>query len=371
VPGAGPRTPTALFVSYAATAGGAQRLLLDHAGALDGPVALACPEGPLAERARRLGLLVTPLRARRLQVRGSARDLLSGPARLAAQSREVRHAITELRPRCLVGWSMRGLLSTTGALAGMRRRPPLVFAHNDLIPSPAVGAAVRAAASRAEIVVAASHEIASDLDPTGHLGVQVIHPGVDLGRFAAAPIPGGPPEVLVLGAIVAWKRPELALEAIAIARRELPGLRVCLAGAPLDRSGHELRERLEERACAPDLSGAVRFAGAVADVPGAFGRATCLLHCADREPFGIALVEALACGRPVAAPRAAGPLEILDETCARLYEPGDARLAAAALVDVVRRAPQLSDAARVRAERLFDVRDSTARFRDLVTAVAG
>ena len=46
----------------------------------------------------------------------------------------------------------------------------------------------------------------------------------------------------------------------------------------------------------------MRFLGAVADPRAALARAHCLLHCADREPFGLALVEALAAGRPVAAP---------------------------------------------------------------------
>ena len=36
------------------------------------------------------------------------------------------------------------------------------------------------------------------------------------------------------------------------------------------------------------------------------------------------LVEALARGRPVVAPAAAGPLEIVDARCGALYPPGDA-----------------------------------------------
>ena len=51
-----------------------------------------------------------------------------------------------------------------------------------------------------------------------------------------------------------------------------------------------------------------------------------LLHCADREPWGLVLIEALAAGRPVVAPAAGGPLEILDRG---LYPPGDADAAVA------------------------------------------
>ena len=359
----------ALFVSYTAAAGGAEGILLDQAGALPGPVALACPEGSLAQAARGRGLAVVPVRTRRTELRGSVRDRLGATARIAAQGREVRRAIADLGPRCVIGWSMRGLLVAAGALAGVRSRPPLVFQHNDLLPSPAVGRVVRAAAARARRVVCLCQAIAVDLDPRGRLDIDVIYPGVDLDRFSPSAVPEGPPEALVLGAIVAWKRPDLALDAAAIARRELPGLRVRLAGAPFGEAGAQLDRELRARAAAADLAEVVSLDGRVDDVPAAIAQATCLFHCADREPFGMALVEALAAGRPVAAPRAGGPVEIVDPSCGTLFEPGNAESAAAALVDVARRAPELSAPARERAKRMFDVRSSTARFRDLIEQV--
>lgn len=363
-----PGRPQALFVSYTSLLGGAERILLDRADALEGPVALACPEGELARRARGLGVHVVALRGRRMEIRGSARDRMGAPVRLAAQAREVRAAVAELGPRCVIAWNMRGLLVATGALAGLRPRRPLLFAHNELLPSALVGRVVRAAARRADRIAALSHAIAADLESDGRLSGRtgVIPPGVDLHRFSPSPPPDGPPEALLLGAIVGWKRPELALEAVALAARELPDLRLRVAGEPIDEAGGALLARLYRRAGAPDLAGRVEFAGQVDDVPAALSRATCLLHCADREPFGMALIEALACGRPVAAPRAAGPLEIVDQSCGSLYEPGDAEAAAAALVDVVRRAPELAAHARARAEERFDVRDSRARFRELI-----
>ncbi len=359
-----------LFASYTGGSGGAERLLIDQALALDAPVAVACPEGELAERARREGFRVAPLLDRPIRARGSAAERVVAAARVVAQSREVRRTIGELDPRCVVAWSMRALLSTTAALTSLRAPPPLVFQQNDLLPSRTVGAAVRTAARRADRVLVPSRAVAADLAGGAHLSVEVIHPGVDLNAFSPSPIPSGRPAALVLGAIVKGKRLDVALEAMALARRELPELRLCVAGAPIDGSGERLMARLRARAAERDLAGAVSFQGQVDDVPRALAEATCVLHCGEREAFGISLVEALAAGRPVVAPRGGGPQEIVDATCGRLFEPGDPVDAAAALVDVTSRAGELAAPARSRAARLFDLERSRARFRDVIDEVS-
>jgi glycosyltransferase involved in cell wall biosynthesis len=363
-----PPAPQALFVSYTALRGGAESLLLDCATAVEGPVAVACPEGPLADAARDTGLIVVPLRARRLERRASVRDRVGTPLRIAAQAREVRRAIRDLRPQVVVGWGMRGLLSSAAALRGVRPRPPLLFQHNDFLPESRAGAAaVRSAVGRAERVVCLSRAVAEELDPEDRLSgrVEVIYPGVDLVRLSPGPPRAGAPEALTLGAIVAWKRPDLALEAAA----RTPGLRLRLAGAPLDDEGGRLLAELRERAGRPDLAGRVELVGRLEDPVEALRGATCLLHCADREPFGLVLVEALACGIPVVAPAAGGPAEIVDESCGVLFEPGDPDAAAAALrwlLDDHERAARMRAGARSRAERHFGREGTRGRYRELV-----
>jgi glycosyltransferase involved in cell wall biosynthesis len=359
------------LVSYTSLLGGAELILLDHATALAGPVVLACPEGPLAERARAAGIAVEPLAARRVELRASLRDRIAMPLRIAAQARELRRIVAARQPRCVVAWGMRALLACAPATRGPQQ-PPLVFQHNDLLPGPLVGRAVHSAARRAELTIALSQAIADDLLDRGRLPapVEVLRAGVDLQRFGpSAPAPG-PPTVLVLSAIAGWKRPDLALETVALVARELPGLRLRVAGQPVADSGARLLAKLERRAAEPDLAGRVDFVGQVDDVPAALAAATCLLHCSDREPYGMALVEALACGRPVVAPAAAGPLEIVDAGCGVLYPPGDAAAAAVALVDAIGRARALGVAARVRAEARFDHATARARFAELIDTVA-
>ena len=75
------------------------------------------------------------------------------------------------------------------------------------------------------------------------------------------------------------------------------GLRVVFAGEPIGSEGERLLERLRERAARPDLDGRVELRGRVEDPRPALEGASVLLHCADREPFGIAMIEALAARR--------------------------------------------------------------------------
>jgi glycosyltransferase involved in cell wall biosynthesis len=342
-----------LIASYAGVMGGAERVLLDAAVRLGRPVTVACPEGELAVAIRAAGLPHAPL---------GERPLALGPVQAAGLLGLARELAALPRPEALVAWGARAVL----AAALLRDRPPLLAVHHDLMPRaeprPAgapidlrasasaaarvgVRGAIRAASRRADAVAAASAAIAADL---GLPDVAVLHPGVDLGAFRPAPLPEGPPRALVLGALVPWKRPDLAVAVAAL----MPELRVTIAGAPLP--GDDGRYAASLRA-----GDRVTLAGRV-DARAALAGAHVLLHCADAEPYGLALVEALACGRPVVAPDAGGPREIVAGGAGRLYPPGDAAAAAAALRAVLAD-PAAPAAARRRAEAAFDVEASTRR----------
>jgi len=345
-----------LFLSYSGVLGGSERVLLDCATRLGRPVLLACPEGPLAAAARNAGLVVAPLPNRSLRLRGARGAALHGLGGLALDAARLAR---RGRPSVVVAWGARAVLATALApLAGA----PVLAVHHDLLPRRDVAAAVRVATRRAAGALATSHAVARDL----RAPASVLHPGVDLGAWRPAPAPQPePPCALVLGALAPWKRADLALE---IAAR-VPELRLTVAGAPLPGDGAAYADSLRRRAGAPDLRGRATFAGPLADPRPALAAAHCLLHCADAEPYGMALVEAMACGRPVVAPAAAGPLEIVTEGTGRLYAPGNAEAGATALRAVLAE-PRAGGAARRRAQTCFDVEASAARCAAAVEAVA-
>ena len=244
-----------------------------------------------------------------------ARPLRTRPHHLFGLTYELTQREREHDPAVIVAWGARAILAA--AMMTKRRRPPLLAVHHDLYPKPAIRGAVRAGTRRADATAAASQAIAAQLPGD----VVVIHPGVDLAAFTPSPLPPGPPQ---------------RARGRRARRLEAPGPR-----APDRRTDARAARHLRRRAAArrdvrhrrPREN--VTFAGRVEDIRDALAQAHVLLHCADAEPFGLALVEALAAGRPVVAPDAAGPQEIVTGPEGRLYPPGDADAAVEALEAVL------------------------------------
>lgn len=352
-----------LFASYSGLLGGAERVLLDCAAGVEGSHTLICPPGPLVQRARAEGLTVLVGPERGLRLRSNLRTRVEAARALAAHAAELRRLVRDLDPELTVAWGMRSALASL-AVPG---RHAVAFDHHDFLPGPLIGAGVRAAAHRAAVVTVPSAAVGADLDPSGRLSarLRVVAPGVDPARFAALGPPAAAPAVLVLGTLASWKRPDLALEICALARQRLPGLTVRLVGGSVT-SDESLPAELERRVTAGDLAGVAELSGPRAEAADELAGAACLLHCAPREPFGIVLLEAMAAGRPVVAPDAGGPREILDSSCGILYPPGDARAGADALVTLLSdrtRVRTMGDAGRRRVRACFDRQRTRAGFR--------
>ena len=165
-----------LLVAQSGQLDGKGRLLLDFAPALDGEVCLACPDGGLAEHARRSGLRVFPLRAG-----ARAPEPLATAVQVAAHAHDVRRLINGLRPAVVVSWGTRAAVACEIAAPRRPAGPRLVFQHLD----PGAGRPVRTAARGADRVVVLSGAAARDLDPRGALGerLQVVPPGIHTERF--------------------------------------------------------------------------------------------------------------------------------------------------------------------------------------------
>ena len=98
------------------------------------------------------------------------------------------------------------------------------------------------------------------------------------------------------------------------------------------------------------LAREVVLAGWIDDVAGFLGEADLFVLPSRDEPFGIAMLEAMALGVPIITTPTAGPSEILTPREARFVEVGDIDGLTAAIVDVV----DERDAATARAQLALD-----------------
>jgi glycosyltransferase involved in cell wall biosynthesis len=173
--------------------------------------------------------------------------------------------------------------------------------------------------------------------------------------------------------IEAWKGHRTLLVALAELRHMNDW--VCwIVGGPQRAEERTYAESLDELARSLGIADRVRFAGERRDVPRIMAGIDVLCQPNVRpEPFGIALVEALAAGRPVVTSAFGGAVEIVDDSCGRLVPPGDRTALVAALDTVIVDTPlrcRLSQAAPARARLLCDPPAQMRRVQDCLESVS-
>ncbi len=184
-----------------------------------------------------------------------------------------------------------------------------------------------------------------------------IHHGIQLEDFPFDP--HGGEDLLFFGRIHPDKG---AVEAIAAARRA--GRRLAMAGIVQDQNYHNehVAPALDDRS--------VVYRGPLggADRAKALGSARALLHLVNfDEPFGLSVVEALACGTPVIASNRGSMPELIDHgVTGFLVDSADTTAAAIARIgEIDRAACRAAVSARFTADRMAD------RYLDLYRAILG
>jgi glycosyltransferase involved in cell wall biosynthesis len=238
-------------------------------------------------------------------------------------------------------------LVPTGLIAALSTRAPLVAtAHGRDVRNvgayPGVRAATRLVARRSAALIAVSDYLRLELEtkvPEARGKTEVVPSGVDLDRFSFAPAPNGSLRFLCVGSLT--PRKNVLRLANAFQRLGEGTLRFVGEGP--------LRAELADRP-------GIELAGAVPHdrIPDEIAAARVVCGPSLIEPFGQALLEALARGRTVVATRIGGPPEFVDPDAGVLVDPADEE----ALTDALRSAASLpcpNEAARAAAEP-YDVK---------------
>jgi glycosyltransferase involved in cell wall biosynthesis len=208
-----------------------------------------------------------------------------------------------------------------GALAG--RSPLVVTAHGRDVRNigwfPGIGAATRLVVRRAATVIAVSDYLRRELEtkvPDARGKTEVVDSGVDLQRFAVTPAPEGDVRFLCIASLIPRKNVLRLADASARLGR---GTLTFVGDGPL-------RGELEGRS-GVELVGRVEYER----IPEQIAAAHVVCQPSLIEPFGQALLEAMACGRSVVATRIGGPPEFVPPEAGVLVDPADDDALVAAL----------------------------------------
>ncbi len=203
--------------------------------------------------------------------------------------------------------------------------------------------------------------------------VKVLHVGVDAQLFRPSegptPLADGEIKLLTVARLHPYKGLDHLIRAMAIVHRQHPGVVLYIMGR--GPSGTDLKKLAGEL----DLGNAVRFVETPVpntQMPPVYTSCDVYVQPSVVEPYGIAVLEAMACGRPVVCARVGGMMDTVDDgVTGFLVPPGDPEALAEKLLmlaaDSGLRAA-MGAAARTRVERQFDWPVIAQQYMDIIMA---
>jgi glycosyltransferase involved in cell wall biosynthesis len=390
-----------VFINAAAQLGGAEAVLLDMLASLravapDIELHLIVPSpGPLLDKARALGVFVTivgfPSSIAHLGDFGaSGKDYKQRLKRLALIGRvsvssasaivyawKLRRVLRQLRPDIVHTNGLK--MHIFGLLAKPKRKPLIWHIHDYISARPIMARLIKHSATHCAAAVAISRSVANDLRALcgERVPIHVIENVVDVERFTPDgttldldrlaglhPAPAETIRVGLIGTFARWKGHEAFLRALAQLDDELP-VRGYIIGGAIYQTEHSQYscEELKRLAFGLGIAHKVGFTGLVADVPSALRALDIVVHASTQpEPFGLVIIEAMACGRAVIASRSGGAAEIFtDGEDALGHAPGDSVALAELIARLVRNAELRQRLAKA-GRRTAEVRFNRARF---------
>lgn len=114
-----------------------------------------------------------------------------------------------------------------------------------------------------------------------------------------------------VGQFVPWKKQGLFIEAAEIVAKQLPGAKFILVGDDVFKRNVRYKNELLESINTSGIAERIYLTGWESDMTEIWPQIDCLVHTADREPFGRVIIEAMANGVPVIAVDSCGPGELI------------------------------------------------------------
>lgn len=329
-----------LYVNHTAEISGGERSLLELLGGLPDNVraAVAAPHGELERALAGMGIPTAAIAGTSGSLRLHPWHSPRAVAEMSAAAWQLRAVARRHGAQVVHANSIRA-----GVVLGLARLPRVakVVHVRDCLPSgPLTTVTMRLLATTATTLIANS-QYTADWVRASASGARprVVHNGVDIERFDPARIDrdaaraalgeAGERELLlgVVAQLSPWKGQDTAIEALEMVRAEGIDAHLLLIGSAKFRDratrfdNEAYVKRLRALVAGAGLTDRVSWLGEREDVPELMRALDVLLLPSWQEPFGRALIEAMALGVPVIATDVGGPPEILSDGREGLLRP--------------------------------------------------
>lgn len=162
-----------------------------------------------------------------------------------------------------------------------------------------------------DLVLAVSENVAkaikAHLDSEFHEKVRTLYSGIDLSVFKPLPDLKKQWDLAFMGRLEPMKSVDLFPEMLFLLKPKFPNLKMMITGEG------SLKDRIFKEFDERGVSSMVDYQGVVAteDVPVLINKSRIFIYPSRQEPFGLSIVEAMACGVPVITTNVFGPGEII------------------------------------------------------------
>jgi glycosyltransferase involved in cell wall biosynthesis len=243
---------------------------------------------------------------------------------------KLRRRLHELRPTIVHSNGMKMHLLAALAKSPSSLDPVIVWHLHDYLSARRVmSAALRLFARRCDAIVANSHSVALDAAKVmpSSLRIEVIYNAVDIDSFrpngdrldldtlAGLSSPqSGTIRVGLVATFAKWKGHEMFLRAAAAVPAARP-IRFYVIGGPIyATSGSQWQiDELRGMAAALHLDSRIGFTGFVAEAASALRALDIVVHAStEPEPFGLVIIQAMACGRALISSAGGGAQELIE-----------------------------------------------------------
>ncbi len=330
-----------LYVNHTGRVSGAEKVLLNIVRCLDNasykPYVLCPTDGELIGQVRALGVECFPLSTIRARFSWRPDLLLQSLVTLWMALSEMRKSIRALAPDLVHANSIRS--GVVASLAAIGTRKPVIWHVHDTLPSHSMSNVIRLLAYliRGTRVITVSRSTEEAFRGSFSFGerVRTIYNGVDFSRFphkgtgnSAFREEIGISErdflVCAVGQICARKGLLELIDALWAIHTEAQHIHLAIVGKVVFPHEAGYLDVLHVAVKEAGLEACVHFTGERDDVPPVLQSADLLVLNSTDEPFGLVLIEAMACGTPILATRVGGVPEIVtDSESGWLIDSGD------------------------------------------------